>query len=50
MMLKAMGRDESFRPVGWEETITSLLKPPITFVRATAIENLPPAEVDHFHE
>jgi len=50
MMLKAMSLDKGFRPVDWEVAIASLLKHPIAFVRATAIQNLPPAVVDHFHE
>jgi len=50
IMLKAMARDESFRPDGWQKTVASLLQHPIPFVRAVTLDMIPSAEAHRFED
>jgi len=50
IMLKAMARDESFRPDGWQKTVETLLQHPIPFVRAVTLDRIPSAEAHRFED
>jgi len=50
MMLKAMNRDETFRPNGWEEAVDSLLKHPHAFVQHNVLATMPHFVADRFQK